>query len=100
MDRGERFRALLAACGLAALLLAAARVSPLWPALVLVGLIAAANRRLFDYFRRCRGVRFAIGGLVYHQLYYLYSAAAFLYCLAEYRLPAVRRRRERRTHPA
>jgi GT2 family glycosyltransferase len=100
MGRGERFRALLAACGLAALLLAAARVSPPWPALILFGLIAVANRRLFGYFRRRRGVRFAIGGLIYHQLYYLYSAAAFLYCLAAYRLPAVRRRRERRTHPA
>jgi GT2 family glycosyltransferase len=100
MDGGERVRALLAACWLAALLLAAARVSPPWPALILLGVVAVANRQLFGYFRRQRGVLFAIGGVLYHQVYYLYSAAAFAYSLAAYRWSAVRRRRDRRTHPA
>jgi glycosyltransferase involved in cell wall biosynthesis len=100
MDGGERLRAVLAACGVAAVLLALARVSPPWPALILLGLIAVANRRLFGYFRRRRGMLFAIGGALYHQLYYLYSVAAFVYCLAAHRWSVVRRRPDRGTHPA
>ncbi len=100
MDGAERLRALLAVFWPATLLVAAARVSPTWPALIVLGLIAVANRRLFDYFRRQRGVLFAIGGVLYHQLYYLYSAAAFAYCLVAHRWSTVRRRRDRRTHAA
>jgi glycosyltransferase involved in cell wall biosynthesis len=100
MDNGERLRALLAACWLSTLALAAAGLAPSWPALILLGLIAVANRRLFDYFRRRRGILFAIGGVLYHQLYYLYSAGAFAYCLAAHRWSAMRRRLDRRTHPA
>ena len=100
MDRGERFRALLAVCWLMALLLAAARVAPPWPALILLGLVAVANRRLFGYLRRRRGALFALGGVLYHQIYYLYSVAAFAYCLASHRWSAIRRRLDRRTHPA
>lgn len=100
MGGGERVRALLAAFWLATLVLAAARVWPPWPALIILGLIAVANRRLFGYFRQRRGVLFAIGGVLYHHVYYLYSAAAFAYCLAAYRWSAVRRRLDRRTRPA
>jgi GT2 family glycosyltransferase len=100
MDGSERVRALLAVCWLATLLLAAARVSPPWPALILLGLIAVANRRLFGYFRGRRGMLFAIGGVLYHQVYYLYTVAAFAYCLAAYQWTAVRRRLDRRTHRA
>jgi GT2 family glycosyltransferase len=100
MDAGERFRALLAACWLAALLLTAAGLAPAWPALILLGLIALANRRLFGFFRRRRGTLFAIGGVLYHQVYYLYSAGTFAYCLAAHRWSAMRRRLDRRIHPA
>lgn len=100
MDNGERFRALLVACWLATLLLAAAGLAPPWAALILLALIAVANRRLFSFFWRRRGVLFAIGGVLYHQLYYLYSAGAFAYCLAAHRGSAIRRRLDRRTHPA
>jgi glycosyltransferase involved in cell wall biosynthesis len=100
MDGGERARALLAAYWLAAVLLAAARVWPPWPALIFLGLVALANMRLFDYFRRRRGMLFAIGGVLYHQVYYLYSVAAFAYSLVAYRWSALRRRFDRRTHPA
>jgi hypothetical protein len=55
---------------------------------------------LFGYFRRRRGMLFAIGGALYHQLYYLYSVAAFVYCLAAHRWSVVRRRLDRGTHPA
>jgi hypothetical protein len=98
MDDGERFRALLAACWLALLLLAAAGLASIWPALILLVLIAVANRRLLSFFWRRRGMLFAIGGVLYHQLYYLYSAGAFAYCLAAHRWSAIRRRLDRRTH--
>jgi GT2 family glycosyltransferase len=100
MDAGECLRALLAACWLLTLLLAAARLAPAWTALIPLGLIAAANWRLFSFFRRRRGTVFAIGGVLYHQLYYLYSAGAFAYCLVVHRWSAMRRRLDRRTHPA
>jgi glycosyltransferase involved in cell wall biosynthesis len=100
MDDGERFRALLAACWLATLLLAAAGLAPPWPALILLALVAVANRRLLGFFWRRRGMLFAIGGVLYHQLYYLYSAGAFAYCLAANRWSAIRRRLDRLTHPA
>jgi GT2 family glycosyltransferase len=100
MDAGERLRALLAAGWLATLLLAATGLAPAWPALICLAVIAVSNWRLFNYFRQRRGTLFAIGGVFYHQLYYLYSAGAFAYCLAAYRCLALRRRLDRRTRPA
>ena len=55
-------------------------------------IVAVANRRLFSYFRQRRGTMFAIGGILYHQIYYLYSAATFAYCLAAYGWASLRRR--------
>lgn len=92
----ERFRATLAACCMLALLGAAAGLTPLWPALVLFAVVAVANRRLFGYFRKRRGTLFAIGGVLYHQLYYLYSAATIAYCLAACGQSSLRRRFGRR----
>ncbi len=92
MEHGERFRAVLAACWMLTLLAAAAGLAPPWPALLLLALIAVANWRLFTYFRQRRGTLFAIGGVLYHQFYYLYSAAAFAYSLAGYRWSAIRQR--------
>jgi glycosyltransferase involved in cell wall biosynthesis len=100
MDAGERLRAVLVACWLATLLLAAAGLAPAWPALILLAVIAVSNRRLFSYFRQRRGTLFAIGGVLYHQLYYIYSTGAFAYCLAAYRWSVMRRRLDRRTRPA
>ncbi len=82
MSHGERFRAALAACWLLALLAAAARIGPAWPALALLVVVAVANRRLFGYFRRRRGTLFAVGAVLYHQVYYLYGTASLVYCLA------------------
>ncbi|MEP6996595.1 MAG: glycosyltransferase [Betaproteobacteria bacterium] len=96
MGAGERLRALLAASWLLSLLLAALGSAPLWPALILLAAIAAANYRLFKFFRQRRSALFAVGGVLFHQLYYVYSAAAFAYCLAAHRWSTVRRRFERR----
>jgi GT2 family glycosyltransferase len=96
MDYGERLRALLAVCCLLELGLAAARLSPLWLTLTMLAAVAAANARLFTFFRRRRGTLFAIGGVLYQQLYYLYSSAAFACCLIAHRCSAVRQRFDRR----
>ena len=64
--------------------------------LVLFGLISAAwlaapsiavgyvNRGLFRFFNRHRGLIFAVRAVLFHQIYYLYSAAAFVYVWAEH----------------
>ncbi|MGH8713340.1 MAG: glycosyltransferase [Casimicrobiaceae bacterium] len=98
MDYGERLRALLAAGCLLELGLAAARLSPAWLTLSMLVAIAAANARLFTFFRRRRGTLFAIGGVLYQQLYYLYSSAAFAWCLVAHRCSAVRHHFDRRAN--
>ncbi|HEY2863538.1 MAG TPA: glycosyltransferase [Casimicrobiaceae bacterium] len=76
----ERLRALLAVGCLSALLLAAVGIVPLWLAATALAAIAVANAPLFRFFQSRRGILFAIGGVLYHQLYYLYSAAAYACC--------------------
>lgn len=100
MGHGERLRALLAGGALLLPLVAAAGLAPAWPGLLLVAVVAVANGHLFGFFRQRRGTLFAIGGVLYHQLYYLYSAAAFAYCLAACGGSALRRRWNRRTDAA
>ena len=82
MSLGERFRAALAICSLLTLLAAAAGLAPPWLAVASCAAAALANHRLFSYFRRRRGILFAMGGVLYHQVYYLYSAATLAYCFA------------------
>ena len=54
--------------------------------LVLLGAIAAANTSLLQLFYRRKGALFALGGLLFHQVYYLYSSAAFAWCWLDYRI--------------
>lgn len=83
---GERLRALLAGLFVLALLASLLPGVPAWTALVALAAIAAANRRLVQLFARRRGPLFALGGLLFHQVYYLYSGAAFAFCWFEHRL--------------
>jgi GT2 family glycosyltransferase len=80
---GERINAALAAGLLLAIALAAAMLVPLWVPLAVIAAVAVANRRLFDAFRRARGPLFAVAGVAFHQLYYLYSSAVFAWCWLE-----------------
>jgi len=96
LERGERFRAVLCAACLSSILPALLGMAPLWLPLVLLASIVVANRDLLVYFAERRGTLFAIGGVAYHQLYYLYSIATLAYCLAANRWHAVRRRFDRR----
>jgi glycosyltransferase involved in cell wall biosynthesis len=83
------FERLRAACaGLTVLTIGAVALgwlSPWWlvPALLTV---ATGNWHLFGLFRRQRGLGFGVAGLAFHQLYYLYSSAAFVACWIEARV--------------
>ena len=88
---GERINAALAAALVACLALAALRLAPFWIALVVLGAVAFANRRLFSTLRRARGTAFALGGVAFHQLYYLYGSAVYVWCWLERRFVAGQR---------
>jgi hypothetical protein len=83
-SRGERLKAIVALVlllGLAATL----ALPGLWPIPVIataaaVGLNWDFVRYLFNH----AGLRVALGGLVYHQFYYVYSSATFAWCLFEH----------------
>lgn len=58
----------------------------LWPVSVFVLLLVvalAANWDITRLFYRRKGLWFAIGGFLFHQLYYVYSAGAFAYAMGE-----------------
>jgi cellulose synthase/poly-beta-1,6-N-acetylglucosamine synthase-like glycosyltransferase len=83
----ERLRAALA--GLTVLAVAAA-IFKLIPAIWLIPVLLTtltANWHLFMVFYRARGLAFGLCGLAFHQIYYLYSTAAFLWCWLEVKLP-------------
>lgn len=83
---GERARALLA--GLFVLAVGASFLPGVhaWTAPVALAAIALANLELVRLFARRKGPLFALGGLLFHQFYYLYSGAAFAFCWLEHRL--------------
>ena len=83
----ERLRAALA--GLTVMTFAAV-VAGLLPGLWLIPVLltmVTGNWHLFRLFVRTRGIGFGLAGLAFHQVYYLYSTAAFLWCWMEVKLP-------------
>jgi glycosyltransferase involved in cell wall biosynthesis len=59
-------------------------LAPWWvPATLLVAALLA-NRKLLALFRRRRGLVFALAGALFHQVYYLYSSAAFAWTWLEW----------------
>ena len=86
VSSGERLRAALA--GLLGLVVLGALTGllPWWLVLAVLAAAAYANRSLLALFYRRKGLLFAIMGLLYHQLYYLYSSFAFVYSWLEYRV--------------
>lgn len=84
--RAERLRA-----GLAGLWLLSILVLPFAPGLwglasALSVAVVAANWPLVRFLYRAAGLGVAVRGGLYHQIYYVYSAAAFVWCLIEARL--------------
>ncbi len=86
VSKSERLRAALA--GFLVLSLLAPIVLPgfAWLPLAFFAGAIAVNWRLFDFMRGRKGVAFAILALLFHQVYYLYSTAAFVWCWLEARV--------------
>jgi len=82
----ERLRAGLAGILFLTLLSVVAGWLPWWAAVIMAGGVAWANRSLITLFYRNKGLLFAIKGLGFHQLYYLYSSFAFVYSWLEIRI--------------
>ncbi len=85
----ERLRAALAGIFLLGLIAIVAQQIPLWSALILALAMSIANYDLLSLFYRKNGLLFAVSGLAFHQLYYLYSSSAFVYCWLEFRIKAI-----------
>jgi len=82
----ERVRAGLAGILLLALLAVLPGWLPWWAPVVLASAVVWVNRSLFALLYRKKGLLFAIMGLAFHQLYYLYSSLAFIYSWMECRI--------------
>jgi glycosyltransferase involved in cell wall biosynthesis len=81
---GERLRALLAVAGVPALLWWAAGWASFWLPIGAVASSVLANLELIRFFKAHRGSVFASRAFLYHQLYYLYSSAAFGYASVQH----------------
>lgn len=82
----ERLRAAAACVFFAGCVASLHPAVPGWIAGSLLGAIALANAGLLRLFYRRNGLLFAVAGLLFHQVYYLYSSAAFVWCWLEYRV--------------
>jgi GT2 family glycosyltransferase len=93
--RGEGVRAAVATSIFAGLFLAVAGLVPAWAPGVLLLAAAVVNFPLLSLFHRRNGPLFALGGLLFHQVYYVYSSQVFLWCAASHWLRAATRLRTR-----
>lgn len=82
----ERLRAGLAGLFFLGLFVIALGWLPLWTVFFVMAAPILANSKLFSLFYRRKGLLFALMGIGYHQFYYLYSSAAFVYCILESKL--------------
>ena len=73
----ERARALLALATIGSLAAWALAWVPGWIPASLAAVMLAANASFLSFFTRTKGALFALRALMFHQVYYLYSSAAF-----------------------
>jgi hypothetical protein len=64
---------------------AIAGVGPTWLPVVLFAAAAIANRELMAVFARAGGWWLALRGLLFHQLYYLYSGVVYVVSAVRHR---------------
>ena len=76
----ERFRAAIAWMLAFAVVTSLVGVMPWWLPAMVLSTALAANLELFGLFQRRNGLLFALGGILFHQFYYLYSTAAYCWC--------------------
>jgi hypothetical protein len=86
VSSNERLKAVLAGVFALSILGAVAGIVPWWLAGALLLAAGAANIGLVGIFNRRKGPLFALGGLLMHQLYYLYSSAAFVWAFIRVKL--------------
>jgi glycosyltransferase involved in cell wall biosynthesis len=91
-SRAERARAVLAGLLLLSMPVAALWWSLWWLPLALFALALAANPALLRFFIRHLGLPRALLAMLYHQVYYVYSAGSFAWCLFEYHVLHIRNR--------
>lgn len=88
----EQAKAVLAAFFFLSMLLAVVLIVPWYVPLLLSAAVFAANFAITSLFFRRRGVVFAIAGLLFHQVYYVYSATAFGLVFIEQKILKLQRR--------
>lgn len=82
----ERMRAGLAGVFLLVLLAVLFGQLPWWVILLALAVVTLVNLELAKLFVRMKGPVFALLGILFHQLYYLYSSAAFVYAWLEWKI--------------
>lgn len=83
---GERIKAGLAGLWILGALLALSGLVSWSFSLLLTLVIVVANWDITQLFYRRKGILFAVRALLFHQLYYIYSAAAFVWAVIETKL--------------
>ncbi len=78
--RSEQWKALLAGSWLLLIALSAWGLLPLWMIAAGFALVLLVNHSLTLVFLRAKGPRFALVGMLFHQLYFLYAAATYTGC--------------------
>ena len=91
-SRAERLRAILAGVFLLSLLALPFAPGLWWLPFGLFALAIAANRNLARFFITHLGAARMLLAMLYHQVYYVYSAGSFAWCLFEYHILGVRNR--------
>jgi hypothetical protein len=79
----EQLRAVVAAVFLVSILVVLLGFMSLPLLLVPLGLMLYANWEIATFFSRRGGPLFAVGALLFHQVYYLYSASSFAWVVME-----------------
>jgi glycosyltransferase involved in cell wall biosynthesis len=82
----ERMRAVLAGLLFLSLVAALVGMLPWWSPLPVFAATLLVNRELAMLFLRRKGPVFAFLGMLFHQFYYLYSSAAFVYAWLEWKI--------------
>lgn len=88
---GERLKAVLAGALFLATALALLGRAPAWLPVALFAVAVHANRGLARLFWQRNGFWFALRAILYHQLYFVYSAASYVWTIIEHRLSSRRR---------
>jgi GT2 family glycosyltransferase len=90
VQTGEQLKAAIALALLLSGIAAIAGVGPVWLPAILFAAAAIANRELAAVFARAGGWWLALRGLLFHQLYFLYSGAVYVISAIRHRHGAQR----------